>query len=206
LSVFCQCYFIQEINNFPFSSSISINDEAVHGFPTSKKFIEGDIVTIDIGIKLDKYYSDASYTYPIGEISYEKQRLRNACFTAMQNGIKTLVPGGSLKKTGRVIQESAFKNEFNVIKQFTGHGIGFNHHEDPYIINFFSKKNDIKLEKDMVLAIEPVLTSGCGEVFLSDNQWTYSTTDRKPAVQFEHTVHISDTGPVILTDWENLFR
>jgi len=195
----------KEINGYKFSSCISINDEAVHGLPDRDRVItSGDIVTIDIGVKKDKYYTDSSFSFIIAPVSNENNFLLKTTYSAMLKGISQLYPGNTINRCGDEISKFVKKNNLNLIKKFSGHGVGFNHHEEPLVLNFFAPKNDLVLQEGMVLAIEPVVTFGSGEVYLDKNGWTYKTKDKKSTCQFEHTVCITKDGPKILTYWENL--
>ncbi|MFC1504395.1 type I methionyl aminopeptidase [Spirochaetota bacterium] len=192
----------REIGGYRYASCISVNNEAVHGLPSDRALQDGDVLTIDIGVKKSKYYSDAAWTYAIGDIDDHKTKMIKACYSALLAGIKELCPGNDISKVGKRIESVVKKSGFHVLKEFTGHGVGFNHHEEPHVLNFYSKGIDAKIQKGMVIAVEPVITDSKDNAQLSSNGWTYTVKEGSIAVQFEHTVYVSDNGPVILTYWE----
>ena len=188
---------------FPANSCISINSEVVHGIPRKRrKLSEGDIVSVDIGVRLKGYCGDSAWTFPVGEISEEAQQLLEVGEAALTRGIEACVAAGHVSDIGRAIQTYVEDQGYTVVKQFVGHGIGVKLHEDPQVPNYVDDgflKRDPELKPGMVLAIEPMVNSGDEEVETLDDGWTVVTKDRQLSVHFEHTVAVLEGGPRVLT-------
>ncbi|MBN2073232.1 MAG: type I methionyl aminopeptidase [Actinobacteria bacterium] len=184
---------------FPASSCISINEEVVHGIPGRRIISEGDLVAVDVGVKLNGFYGDAARSYRIGKVSGIADRLWKATKEALELGIEKCLIGGRLSDISNSIESRALLDGFSVVKDFVGHGIGKKMHEDPQILNYGPPGQGPVLKKGMVLAIEPMLNEGGSEVQVKEDLWTVITMDRKLSCHFENTVAITENGPEVLT-------
>lgn len=184
-----------------FTSSIctSINEEIVHGIPGLRKLKEGDILSLDLGIKYEGYFSDAAVTIGIGKIDQKLKKLIDVTKAALGVGIKQARAGNHLFDISYAIQNYVERNGFSVVRQFVGHGIGRSLHEEPEIPNFGQAHSGPLLKSGMVLAIEPMVNMGTWESKILDNGWTAVTEDGLASAHFEHTVAITDRGAQILT-------
>ncbi|MDR2709655.1 MAG: type I methionyl aminopeptidase [Elusimicrobiota bacterium] len=187
-------------NPFPCACCISINEEVVHGRPNpNRKLKDGDIVSVDTGTIYDGYYGDAAKTYAVGQISQEAKKLLAVTEQALENAIKIALPNNRLGDIGWTVQTTAEENGFSVVRDYGGHGIGRNLHEDPHIQNFGKKNTGLKLEAGMVLAIEPMLNIGTYKVKTLADGWTVVTKDSSLSAHFEHTIAITKDGNEVLT-------
>ena len=187
---------------YPKSICTSINEEIVHGIPDQRKLRDGDILSVDIGVEYRKYVADAAITIPIGEISEEVENLLKVCEEALNKAIEVACTNNKLSEVSRSIQNHVESQGFSVIRDYTGHGIGRQMHEDPQIPNFVSKellKADETLLQGMALAIEPMICAGKYDTEVLENRWTVVTKDRKLSAHFEHTVVVTENGAEILT-------
>ena len=184
---------------FPGSICISINEEVVHGIAGNRRLKEGDIVSLDVGVKLNGYFGDAAITVPVGEVDPASRRLLEVTEKALTIGIKKAKAGNRLFDISHAIQVWVEENEFSVVRDFVGHGIGRDLHEDPQIPNFGSPHQGPRLEKGMVLALEPMVNEGTHQVRILDDGWTVVTTDGKRSAHFEHTIVITEGDAEILT-------
>lgn len=187
---------------YPKSICTSINEEIVHGIPDQRKLCDGDILSVDIGVEYRKYVADAAITIPIGEISEEVENLLKVCEEALNKAIEAACTNNKLSEVSRSIQNHVESQGFSVIRDYTGHGIGRQMHEDPQIPNFVSKellKADEILLQGMALAIEPMICAGKYDTEVLGNRWTVVTKDRKLSAHFEHTVVVTENGAEILT-------
>jgi methionyl aminopeptidase len=185
---------------FPASLCVSINDEIVHGIPSKKRVLkEGDIVSLDAGMKYKGMYTDSCITVPVGDVNDKARRLMDVCKKALSVGIKTIKEGSYIGDIGFAIQTYAEKEGFGVVRNLVGHGVGYEVHEGPEIPNFGKKGEREKLKAGMVLAIEPMLTEGSYDTKLASDDWTWKTRDGKLSAQFEHTVVVTKNGFEILT-------
>lgn len=190
---------------FPYSLCISVNDAVVHGFPNDRLLQEGDIVSIDCGVQKDGYYGDSAYTFPVGSISEEKQRLLKVTQEALMLGIEQAVAGNKLYQISGAIQRHVEKNRFFVVRDLVGHGIGKQLHEEPPVPNFVpallhrSQYPNVKLRLGQGLAIEPMVNVGTLKVTTDDDGWTVRSADGTPSAHFEHTIIVQDSQPLILT-------
>ncbi|MCZ6660766.1 MAG: type I methionyl aminopeptidase [bacterium] len=189
---------------FPASVCVSINEEVVHGIPSSSRRLEeGDIVSLDFGVLKDGYYGDAALTVPVGDVSDEAQRLLRIARESLYNGIDQAKEGAHLGDISHAIQQHAEGAGYFVVRAFVGHGIGAHLHEAPQVPNFGPPGQGPTLRSGMVLAIEPMVNAGTHDVRTLDDQWTVVTADRSLSAHFEHTVAITNNGTEILTlmDW-----
>lgn len=186
-------------NGFPKALCTSVNEEIVHGIPNERQLEEGDIISLDLGINYEGYFSDAALTVAVGRIEYQVKKLIRVAKEALAEGIKQAQPEKHLSDISYRIQNYVERQGFSVVRQFVGHGIGYKLHEEPEIPNFGRPGEGPVLKKGMVLAIEPMVNMGTWESELLDNGWTAVTKDRFPSAHFEHTVAITKQGPEILT-------
>lgn len=185
---------------YPCTICASVNEEVVHGVPGQRRLKEGDILSIDVGVKLEGYYSDTAKTFAVGKISDAAERLVRVTEESLYKGIDRAQAGNRLFDISHAVQQHVEKQGFGVVRQFVGHGIGAHLHEEPQVPNFGSPSQGPVLKEGMVLAIEPMVTEGDYEVEILDDGWTAVTKDRKLAAHFEHTIAITAEGPRILTD------
>ena len=186
-------------NGFPNSICVSINDEAVHGIPGGRKVKDGDLVSLDLGLVLDGFWADMGVTVPVGKVNPEAARLTRVTKECLQVAIQEAQPGGRLGDISAAVQKHAEAAGFSVIKQFVGHGIGRNMHEDPQVPNFGVPGTGPELRPGMTLAIEPMINQGGEDVYIKPDGWTVCTVDGSLSAYFEHTVAITKDGPVVLT-------
>lgn len=185
---------------YPANSCISMNQEVVHGIPAQNKILrDGDIVSVDIGVKYEDYFADAAVTYAVGNIESRRMKLIEITKKALELGIREAYSGNFLSNISVSIQRYVEANGFSVVRDLAGHGIGKNIHEDPEIPNFGRPNCGIKLKKGMVLAIEPMVNMGDWRINSLADGWTVVTRDNLPSAHFEHTVVILEDGPEILT-------
>jgi methionyl aminopeptidase len=184
---------------YPASLCVSINDEIVHGIPGDRVLNEGDIVSLDFGAYLDGFHGDAAITVGVGEISPVAKKLMEVTESALMQGIKAARGGVNLGDVSAVIQGQVENNSFSVIREYCGHGVGRNLHEDPLVPNFGLPGKGPVLKTGMTLAIEPMVTNGDWRTRLDSNKWTVRTIDSSLAAHFEHTIAIRDAEPEILT-------
>jgi len=185
---------------FPGSLCVSVNEEVVHGIPSRRILKDGDIVSLDVGINYEGYLSDAAITIPIGRIDSRLGELIEVTRNSLIEGIKQARINNQVSDISYAIQSYIEKKGFSVVRQFVGHGIGCNLHEEPQIPNFGVPHQGEILKKGMVLAIEPMVNMGTWECQIIDNGWTAVTKDGAPSAHFEHTVAITEKGPEILTN------
>lgn len=186
-------------SGFPYSLCISVNDQIVHGFPGDYVMQEGDLVSVDCGVILNKYYSDSAYTFAIGEVSDELKKLMQVTKECLDLGIQKAVVGMRTGDIGYAVQEHAEKHGFGVVKELVGHGVGVKLHEKPEVPNYGKRGSGVKLEEGMVIAIEPMINLGRAGVKFWDDGWTVSTVDAKPSAHYEHTVAIKKGKAEVLT-------
>lgn len=184
---------------YPKTLCVSVNEEVVHGIPDKRRLKEGDIVSLDLGIVIDGYYGDAAITVAVGEVSELAKRLIKVTEEALYKGIEQARPGNRLTDISHAIQRHVEEAGFSVVREFVGHGIGRQLHEDPQVPNFGPPNRGPRLEAGMVLAIEPMVNAGTWQVRISENGWTVVTADGGLSAHFEHTVAITSNGPEILT-------
>ncbi len=185
---------------FPASACVSVNEEVIHGIPSKKRILrEGDIVSVDLGAVYKGYYSDAARTYPVGEISPLCQRLLDTAEAGFFAGLKYCRKGCRLHDVSHAIQQCVEAEGFSVIRDYVGHGVGRDLHEDPPVPNYGKAGHGPQLVPGMVLAIEPMIAAGSYDVKVLANEWTVVTKDGQPAAHYENTVVITDGDPLLLT-------
>lgn len=184
---------------FPGSICTSVNEELVHGIPGNRILQDGDIISIDIGAKFQGFHGDSAWTYPVGTISAENQRLLRVTEESLFKGLEQAKPGGRLSDISHAIQVHAEAAGFTLVREYVGHGIGQNLHEDPQVPNYGPPNRGPRLKPGMVLAIEPMVNAGERYVRTLEDNWTVVTVDRKTCAHFEHTIAITEDGYEILT-------
>ena len=184
---------------FPATLCISVNDEVVHGIPGQRRLEEGDIVSLDVGVNYIGYFGDAAITLPVGEVDPEAKRLLEVTERALYIGIEKARAGNRLFDISYAIQSWVESHGFSVVRDFVGHGIGRELHEEPQIPNFGTPHQGPRLEKGMVFALEPMVNEGTHEVRVLSDGWTVVTADGKRSAHFEHTIAITDDGAEILS-------
>jgi len=184
---------------YPAAICISPNDVVVHGIPGGHVVAEGDLVTIDVGVTLDGYIADSAYTFAVGEIDDEAQRLLDVGRDALAAGIAQARAGNRVGDISAAVQRHVEEHGFAVVRSLVGHGVGRSYHEDPHIPNFGDPGRGPSLSEGMTIAIEPMITAGAPDVYVADDDWTIATDDGSLSCHFEHTVAITAEGPRILT-------
>jgi len=184
---------------FPASICVSVNDEVVHGIPSSRKLKNGDIVSIDFTVRLNGYESDSARTYVVGDVQADVRNLVENTEKALYEGIKQVRPGARIGDISNAIETYAHNHNLSVVEELVGHGIGTEMHEDPDVPNFGKKGSGPTLKEGMVIAIEPMLNLGKRNVCMLDDDWTIVTEDGLPSAHFEHTVAVTNKGYKILT-------
>jgi methionyl aminopeptidase len=184
---------------YPAATCLSPNAMVVHGIPGAAKLAEGDILSVDVGVTLDGFVADSAWTFPVGAIAPETQRLLDTCRAALEAGIAEAQVGKSVGDISRAVQTVTEAAGYSVIRSLVGHGVGRSMHEDPQVPNFVSSYTGPELQEGMTIAIEPMITAGGADVYIHDDDWSISTVDRSLAAHFEHTVAVTADGPRILT-------
>jgi methionyl aminopeptidase len=184
---------------YPASICTSPNDMIVHGIPGSYELGEGDILSVDVGVTLDGYVADSAYTFPVGEVDAEAERLLEVCKDALAAGIEQCQAGGRLSDISHAIQHVTEENGFSVVRALVGHGVGRSMHEDPQLPNFGPPGRGPELAPGMVFAIEPMINAGGPDITVDDDQWSIRSADGSLSAHFEHTVAVTEEGPRILT-------
>ena len=191
---------------FPAALCISPNAMVVHGIPGDYVVQEGDLLTIDVGVTLDGLVADSAYTFGVGEIDPEAQRLLDVCQAALAAGVEQARPESRVGDISHAIQTVVEGAGFAVVRSLVGHGVGRSYHEDPQVPNFGEPGRGARLVPGMTLAIEPMITAGAPGVYLHDDEWSISTDDGSLSAHFEHTVAVTDDGPRVLTERVGIAR
>ena len=187
-------------HGFPACLCTSVNEQVVHGMPSKKTVLkDGDIISVDCGVIVDGYYSDAAETHAVGNTSAETRKLLEVTKASLEQAIKEVRVGQTLGDIGAAVQEMCEAEGFGVVRDFVGHGIGKSMHEDPQVPNYGKRGKGTKLRAGMVLAIEPMINAGTHEVKVLADGWTAVTVDGKKSAHFEHTVAVTENGPLVLT-------
>jgi methionyl aminopeptidase len=186
---------------YPYPASIctSPNEVVVHGIPDGYDLVEGDVLSVDVGVTLAGFVADSAYTFPVGEIDQEAERLLEVCKAALEAGIERARAGGKLTDISHAVQRVTEDAGFSVVRSLVGHGVGREMHEDPQIPNYGEPGRGPTLAPGMTLAIEPMITAGGHEVVVRADEWTIATADGSLSAHFEHTVAVTDEEPMILT-------
>ena len=184
---------------FPASICASINDEVVHGIPSKRKLKEGDIITIDVVATYKGYMADTARTYKVGKVTKEVEDLLKYTKEALYKGLSVVKSGVKLNEVSKAIESVAKEHHLGIVHELTGHGIGKEMHEDPYVYNYSNNDSELILKTGMTIAVEPMFTLGKRNVWLLDDDWTIVTQDGSPAAHYEHTIVVTDDGYKILT-------
>jgi len=187
---------------FPATLCMSVNDVVVHGFPSSYKLKEGDIVSVDCGTKYRGFYGDSAYTFPVGKVSEETQALLDATKASLYKGIERAVAGARIGDIGYAVQSYCEDRGYSVVRELEGHGIGHDMHESPGVPNYGRQGHGVKLIEGMVICIEPMINAGRKEVYVRDNGWEVITADHKKSAHFELTVAVRKGMPDVLSTFE----
>ncbi|HHT7143227.1 type I methionyl aminopeptidase [Bacillus anthracis] len=186
-------------NGFPGSICASVNEELVHGIPGKRKLKEGDIISIDIGAKYNGYHGDSAWTYPVGNISESVQKLLDVTEKSLYLGLEQVKPGERLSNISHAVQNHAEENGFSIVREYVGHGIGQDLHEDPQIPHYGPPNRGPRLKPGMVICVEPMVNQGRRYVKTLSDDWTVVTVDGKWCAHFEHTIALTEAGYEILT-------
>ncbi|MFF2444598.1 type I methionyl aminopeptidase [Priestia megaterium] len=186
-------------NGFRGSVCASVNEELVHGIPGERKLNEGDIISLDIGAKFGGYHGDSAWTYGVGKISLENQELLDVTEQSLYKGLAEAKPGERLSNISHAIQQYAESRNFSIVREYVGHGVGKDLHEDPQVPHYGPPNKGPRLRPGMVLAVEPMVNAGMRYVKTLPDNWTVVTVDGKICAHFEHTIAITETGYEILT-------
>jgi methionyl aminopeptidase len=184
---------------YPAATCLSPNAMVVHGIPGKTKLTDGDILSVDVGVTLEGFVADSAWTFAVGTIAADAQRLLDTCKAALEAGIDRARVGNSVGDISEAVQTVTEAAGFSVIRSLVGHGVGRSMHEDPQIPNFVSPHRGPELQEGMTIAIEPMITAGGPDVYIHDDEWSISTADASLAAHFEHTVAVTAAGPRILT-------
>lgn len=186
-------------NGFPASICASVNEQVVHGFPLEDVILkEGDIISVDVGATYGGLVGDGAWTYPVGKISQDKEKLLKATEDALYAGISQMLDGNILDMVSGAIEDVAKREGMGLVRQYGGHGVGRAMHEDPFVFNYRTGNKTV-LKSGMTIAIEPMFNLGCDEVEVLPDNWTVQTIDKKASAHFEHSVLVTEDEPVILT-------
>ena len=184
---------------FPASACISINDEVIHGIPGARKILDGDVVSVDVGAYIDGYHGDSAKTFPVGNVSEDVLKLLKSTEESLYIAIEMVKPGVRLGDIGAAIAKHNEQNGYSVVREFVGHGVGKDLHEDPEVPNYGKEGRGLRLQPGMVIAIEPMINMGTAKIKVMPDKWTVKTLDGKPSAHFEHTIAVTAEGAVILT-------
>ncbi|WP_338884577.1 type I methionyl aminopeptidase [Xenorhabdus sp. TH1] len=205
---FCHDYIINTLDaipgslgqyGFPYTVNTSVNHVVCHGWPSEKKLKNGDIVNVDVTVKKEGYYGDSSITFCVGDVPSHAKRLVNVTQECLYKAIKIVKPGITLGDIGHTIQQHAEANNYTVVREYCGHGIGCNMHEEPQVLHYGEAGEGIILEEGMTFTIEPMINQGKKDIKLHKDGWTVTTKDRRLSAQFEHTILVTRDGFNVLT-------
>jgi methionyl aminopeptidase len=185
---------------YPAATCLSPNSMVVHGIPGKTRLADGDILSVDVGVTLDGFVADSAWTFPVGSITADAQRLLDTCKAALVAGIAEARLGNAVGDISEAVQTVTEAAGFSVIRSLVGHGVGRSMHEEPQVPNFVSSHRGPELKEGMTIAIEPMITAGGPDVYIEDDDWSISTADDSLSAHFEHTVAVTAAGPRILTE------
>jgi len=189
---------------FPATCCISINEEVVHGIPTDDELQEGDLVSVDIGTVLNGFVGDSAYTFALGEVGEDLQRLMRVTKESLYKGIEKAIVGNRIGDIGWAVQDHCEKHGFGVVRELTGHGVGKKIHESPDVPNYGRRGNGLKLQEGLVIAIEPMINLGTKDVYCADDDWTIITNDGKFSAHYEHSIAVRKGKADILSSFEEI--
>lgn len=184
---------------YPYATCTSVNDVICHGFPSDQVLKEGDLITVDTVVEYEGFMGDSAWSYKVGEVSDQVNKLMDITKECLYLGIKEAIIGNRLGDIGHVIQKHAEANGFSVVREFTGHGIGRSMHEDPMVLHYGQSGRGLRLQEGMVITIEPMINTGDWRSKIDDDGWTARTKDGSLSCQYEHTLAITKDGPRVLT-------
>jgi methionyl aminopeptidase len=184
---------------FPAAICTSPNSMVVHGIPGSYRLAEGDLLSVDVGVTLDGFVADSAYTFAVGEVDGDAERLLEVCQAALAAGIEQARAGNHVQDISAAVQRTTEEAGFSVVRSLVGHGIGRSMHEEPQVPNFGEPGRGPLLQPGMTLAIEPMINAGGPDVWMADDRWSISTDDGSLSAHFEHTVAVTENGPLVLT-------
>jgi methionyl aminopeptidase len=187
------------VYQFPGANCVSVNDEAVHGIPSNRRLAEGDVVKLDVTVEKNGYMADAAITVPVGRVSAQADRLIACAEHAFQKAMLVARAGFRVLEIGRIVEREVRKAGFAVIRELGGHGIGHTIHEAPRVPNYPDPEAREIMKEGLVITVEPIITSGSGQVFTDRDGWTVRTSDRKISAHFEHTLVVTPGAPILLT-------
>ena len=209
INTFCESYIVSHegaspafkgLYGFPGAVCVSVNEEVVHGIPSQKRSLgEGDIVSVDVGVRLEGWCSDSAWTFQVGEVSDKTQDLMNVTERALAAAVEVAVPGNHVGDIGAAVVKTVEGTDYGIIRELVGHGVGREVHEEPQVPNIGRLGHGPLLREGMVIAIEPMLSAGSPEIRTMRDGWTVVTADRSLSAHFEHTVGITTKGPRVLT-------
>lgn len=191
-------------NGFPSTLCASPNEVVVHGIPNNEPINDGTILSIDCGVFMNGFYGDSAYTYEVGEVKKEIKMLLKVTKESLYRGIENAVSGKRIGDIGYAIQEHAENNDYGVVREMIGHGIGKNLHESPEVPNYGKRGSGITLKKGLVIAIEPMINMGTRDIMQHSDGWTITTLDKKPSAHFEHTVVVREGEAEILSSFKEI--
>jgi len=186
-------------NLFPATLCTSIDEQVVHGIPGRRQLREGEILSVDVGVRKEGFYGDGAWSFPVGEVTPDKERLMRVTEESLFRGIEQAVAGNRVHDISHAVQECVESNGFTVVRELVGHGVGVELHEEPNVPNYGNPGTGLSLREGMTLAIEPMVNAGKADVVIEPDGWTVVTKDRKPSAHFEHTVAIVRGKAEILT-------
>ena len=189
-------------HGFPNTLCTSVNDQVVHGIPSKRPLVEGDIVSVDVGVLMNDFYGDSAYTFAVGSISDEAKKLLEVTKASLYKGIEASVAGRRLGDIGSAIQTYCESHNYTVVREMVGHGIGRNLHEAPEVPNYGKRGSGLLLKEGMVIAIEPMINAGKRNIIQESDGWTIRTIDKKLSAHFEHSIVIRKNGAEILSSFD----
>jgi methionyl aminopeptidase len=184
----------------------SVNDQVVHGIPSHRKLVEGDVIGLDFGLVYDGFFGDSAVTLGIGKISDKAKKLMQVTKDSLYAAIDAARGGNTLKDIARAIEDTIRPHKYGIVKEFVGHGIGTKLHEDPQVANFEAGASNLKLRPGMTIAIEPMINEGTHRVKVLGDKWTVATEDGSLSAHYEHTIAITEGEPELLTSWINILK
>ena len=187
-------------HGYPYATCTSVNDVICHGFPSKQKLKSGDLITVDMVVDLDGYLSDSAWSYAVGDVSDEVKNLMEVTKEAMYRGIEAAVIGNRIVDIGKAIQNFVEPKGYSIVRDFCGHGIGVEMHEDPQVPHYITATRGVRLVEGMVITVEPMINTGDWRCTIDDDGWTARTIEGGLSCQYEHTFAITKDGPLILTD------
>lgn len=186
-------------HGFPASICASVNEEVVHGIPGKRKLAEGDVIGVDVGVIVDGFYADAARTFGVGRIDEDRVKLMRVTREALEAGIRAVRPGNRISDISHAVEQAIKPHGYGIVRQYVGHGIGSQLHEEPQIPNYGKPHQGAEIKPGMAFAIEPMVNAGTHETKLLKDGWTVVTADGKPSAHFENTVLVTETGAELIT-------